>query len=160
MKLTAVSILKWNGDASPNLCGLAADLSSFGFFQRGSVKEMLVFVSRTVAQRTQPGQRQTVQSEEYFCHVHNRDGCAHDQQCVVLASVQGATGEVQSRLVGIAFVDKEYPPRAAFGVVNKVLDEFSDLSQNKWRSATEDNTDALPVLDPAIIKYQVQNKSF
>ena len=74
MKLTAVAVLKWNGEQEPLLFGLAADLSTFGFFQRGSVKEMLTFVSRTVAKRTQPGTRQTVQHEEYYCHAHNRDG--------------------------------------------------------------------------------------
>ena len=35
--------------------------------------------------------------DEFFCHAHNRDG-----------------------LVGIVFVDKEYPVRSAFCVVNKV----------------------------------------
>ena len=52
MKLTAVAILKkQSGDSDPLLFGLAADLSNFGFFQRGSVKEMLIFVARTVAKR-------------------------------------------------------------------------------------------------------------
>lgn len=52
MKLTAVAILKpQSSDKDPILFGLAADLSNFGFFQRGSVKEMLVFVARTVAKR-------------------------------------------------------------------------------------------------------------
>lgn len=83
--------------------------------------------------RTQPGQRQTVKNEEYYCHAHNRDG-----------------------LVGIAFADGEYPARAGFGVVNKILDEFSDTSGNKWRTATEDSTDAIPILEPALQKYQVR----
>ena len=82
--------------------------------------------------RTQPGQRQTVKNEEYFCHAHNREG-----------------------LVGIAFADGEYPARAGFGVVNKILDEFLDISANKWRSANEDCTEAMPVLEPALQKYQV-----
>jgi synaptobrevin homolog YKT6 len=132
MKLTAVSILKWNGEQEANLLGLSADLSNFGYFQRGSVKEMLIFVSRTVAKRTQPGQRQTVQNEEYFCHVHNRDG-----------------------LVGIAFVDKDYPSRAAFSIVNKILDDFLEASGNNWRTVREDTQDAIPILDAAITKYQV-----
>lgn len=51
MRLTAVAILKGNGEKDPILFGLAADLTNFGFFQRGSVKEMLVFVARTVAKR-------------------------------------------------------------------------------------------------------------
>ena len=74
MKLTAIALLKWSGDKEPVLFGMGADLSSFGFFQRGSVKEMLTFVSRTVAKRTLIGQRQTVQNEEYYCHAYNRDG--------------------------------------------------------------------------------------
>ncbi len=74
MKLTAIALLKWNGDKEPVLFGIGADLSSFGFFQRGSVKEMLTFVARTVAKRTLIGQRQTVQNEEYYCHAYNRDG--------------------------------------------------------------------------------------
>ena len=83
--------------------------------------------------RTQPGQRQTVKNEEYYCHAHNRDG-----------------------LIGISFADSEYPARAGFGIVNKILDEFSDLSLNKWRTATEDCTDAMPILEPALQKYQAR----
>lgn len=132
MKLTAVSILKWNGEKDAFLLGIAADLSSFGFFQRSTVKEMLTFLSRTVAKRTQPGQRQSVQQEEYYAHIYNRDG-----------------------LVGIAIVDKDYPARAAFGVVNKILDDFSESSQQNWRSIQADSTDAQPVLDSAVIKFQV-----
>ena len=90
MKLTAVSILKHNGvDKPAHLLGLAADLSSFGFFQRSTVKETLTFFARTIAQRTQIGQRQTVQQDDYYAHTYNREG-----------------------LVAIAFVDKEYPARS------------------------------------------------
>lgn len=54
VKLTAVQIWKYNGpDKDPFLLGNAADLSSFGFFQRGTVGEMLTFVGRTVARKTQ-----------------------------------------------------------------------------------------------------------
>ena len=58
--------------------------------------------------------------------------------------------------VGVAFVDRDYPSRAAFSVVDKVLDDYGDHSRNAWRAATEDSSDALVVLDPAIVKYQVQ----
>ncbi|KAK9915112.1 hypothetical protein WJX75_004836 [Coccomyxa subellipsoidea] len=131
MKLTAIALLKWNGEREPYLFGLAADLSNFGFFQRGSVKEMLTFVSRTVSKRTLVGQRQTVQNEEYYCHAYNRDG-----------------------LVGIAFVDKDYPARAAFGIVTRVLDEYSDQSRDAWRTATADTNDAVAMLEAAVSKYQ------
>lgn len=132
MKLTAVGLLKNNGDSEPTLFGLEADLSSFGYFQRGTVKELLTFVSRTVAKRTVKGQRQTVQHEEYFCNVQNRDG-----------------------LVGVAFVDKDYPTRAAFSIVAKVLDDFIDQSADRWRSATQDSDEASQLLKAALTRYQV-----
>ena len=71
VKLTAIGLLKSNGpDKQATLLGIEADLSTFGFFQRGTVREMLTFVSRTAAQRTLPGQRQTVRDPQLpacFC---------------------------------------------------------------------------------------------
>eukprot|EP00887_Chlorella_sp_A99_P007460 scaffold2.g7460.t1 len=115
------------------MLGKADDLSSFGFFQRSTVKEMLAFVARTCARRTQVGQRQTVQHEEYFCHVYNRDG-----------------------LVGIAFVDKDYPARAGFCVVNKIIEDYLASVGEGWRGATSDREDALPVLEAAVQKFQAR----
>ena len=92
-----------------------------------------MFVSRTVARKTLVGQRQTVQQEEYFCHVHNRDG-----------------------LVGIAFVDQDYPARAGFCVVNKVIEDFQLQRGEAWRGATADATEAQPLLEEALVKYQVR----
>mmetsp|Transcript_10367 Transcript_10367/g.31209 ORF Transcript_10367/g.31209 Transcript_10367/m.31209 type:complete len:200 (-) Transcript_10367:2231-2830(-) len=135
MKLTAIAIQKWNGaDKEAISLGLAADVSSYGYFQRGPVQQMMAFVSRTVAQRTQPGQRQSVQQDDYFCHAHNQNG-----------------------LVGIVFVDKDYPVRSAFCVVNKVLEDFTAIHAEKWRSATEDSTVANALLEPALEKYQDPN---
>ena len=138
VKLTSVAILKYNGpDKDPYLLGFEADLSTFGFFQRSTVKEMLMFVSRTVARKTQVGQRQTVQQEEYFCHAYNKDG-----------------------LVGIAFVDHDYPTRAGFCIVNKILEDFSLQKGESWRGATADVHDAEPILADALIKFQVRFCSF
>ncbi|KAL4436603.1 hypothetical protein ABPG75_003742 [Micractinium tetrahymenae] len=133
VKLTSVQIWKYNGpDKDPFLLGNAADLSSFGFFQRGTVGEMLTFVGRTVARKTQVGQRQTVQQEEYYCHVHNKDG-----------------------LVGIAFVDADYPARAGFCVVSKVLEDFVLLKGEAWRGATADSpSEADALLQDALQQYQ------
>lgn len=56
-----IGILKWNADNEATSLGVAVDVSNYGYFQRGPVKEMMAFVARTVAKRTQPGQRQSVQ---------------------------------------------------------------------------------------------------
>jgi synaptobrevin family protein YKT6 len=99
MKLLAICLFAYRGaEAPPVGLGMAAELSSFGYFQRSSVREMLQFTSRTIVQRTAPGQRQTVRQEDYYCHVHVRD----------------------SGLAAVAVCDKDYPPTAAFGVAAKV----------------------------------------
>lgn len=132
MKLTAIAILKWNGDNPPILLGIAADLNNFGYFQRASVKEMITFTARTIVQRTQPGIRQTVKNEEYYCHVH-------------------VTSE---NLAGIVIADSEYPVTAAFSVINKVLEDYQAQCGDSWRSVDSDVTTANSVLDPALVKYQ------
>lgn len=45
------------------------DLGSFSFYQRSSVREFLVFMAKTVAERTENGQRQSVQENNYTAHV-------------------------------------------------------------------------------------------
>jgi len=71
MKITALLVLKSPGDSSSSgggeqqavVLANASDVSHFGYFQRSAAREFIVFVARTVSQRTQPGQRQSVQHE-------------------------------------------------------------------------------------------------
>jgi synaptobrevin family protein YKT6 len=64
---------------------------------------MLTFFSRTFIKRTEKGSRQTVQHEEYNCHVYLRaDG------------------------LGIcAVADMEYPQRVAFTFMGKLMEEYT-----------------------------------
>lgn len=132
MKLTGIGILRWNGDNEPILLGMAQDLTSFGYFQRTSVKEMVNFVSRTIVRRTHLGQRQTVQHEDYFCHVQVRE----------------------DGLAGIVIADKEYPARAAFAVVSSVLEEYLERHGNAFKNVAQDSAAGDDVLLPALAKYQ------
>lgn len=103
MKLFGVSVLRLD-EATKGAIMLteAQDLSYFGFFQRGTVKEMITFFSKTIAERTPAGTRQSVQKEEYYIHVFMRaDG-----------------------LCGTATCDAEYPPRVAFSLLTKLLEDF------------------------------------
>jgi hypothetical protein len=75
MKITALLVLKpsssgagasssGGGSGSEALVlANATDVSHFGYFQRNAAREFIVFVARTVAQRTPPSQRQSVQHE-------------------------------------------------------------------------------------------------
>jgi hypothetical protein len=58
---------------SATLCQ-ASELSSFSFYQRGSVGEFLSFFTKTVGERTPQGARQSVQENNYTAHVYNRGG--------------------------------------------------------------------------------------
>jgi synaptobrevin family protein YKT6 len=55
----------------------ASDLSQFSFYQRGSVGEFMTFMAKTVAERTQPSQRQSVQENTYTAHCYNMGGAAN-----------------------------------------------------------------------------------
>jgi synaptobrevin family protein YKT6 len=132
MLLLGISILRFGPDvAEPVTLTQAMELSSFGFFQRGSVREMITFFSKTITKRTPPGQRQTVENQEYLVHVFMRsDG-----------------------LCGCVTVDKEYPARVAFTLVAKLLEDFDSNFPN-WKKETTNEVYTWPQLDEAIIKYQ------
>mmetsp|Transcript_22954 Transcript_22954/g.50351 ORF Transcript_22954/g.50351 Transcript_22954/m.50351 type:complete len:200 (-) Transcript_22954:1727-2326(-) len=132
MKLTAIGILKWNGDNTPILLGMATDVSNFGYFQRGAVREGILFIARTIAQRTQPGLRQSVKTEGYLCHVHVRD----------------------SGIAGVVVGDEEYPTTASFAIITKVLDEFLATSGDSWKNVDADTHTAEAMLEPSLAKYQ------
>eukprot|EP00301_Raphidiophrys_heterophryoidea_P009924 c1493_g1_i2.p1 GENE.c1493_g1_i2~~c1493_g1_i2.p1 ORF type:complete len:213 (-),score=41.59 c1493_g1_i2:217-855(-) len=119
-------------DAPVMLCG-AHDLSSFGYFQRGGLKEMTTFFGRTFVRQTDPSFRKTIRHQEYNCHVY----VASDQ------------------LSGVIFADEEYPSRVAFTLLNKVLDDFrAAYPAGNWRTAEADNSFPLPKLDEFVAKYQ------
>ncbi|XP_019170653.1 PREDICTED: VAMP-like protein YKT61 isoform X3 [Ipomoea nil] len=97
MKITALLVVKCTPEGSdPVILANASDVSHFGYFQRPSVREFIIFVGRTVARRTPPGQRQSVQHEEYKVHSYNRNG-----------------------LCALGFMDDPYPVRSAFSLLNQ-----------------------------------------
>ncbi|KAK8523404.1 hypothetical protein V6N12_047924 [Hibiscus sabdariffa] len=145
MKITSLLILKCHPEGSdPIILANASDVSHFGYFQRSSIREFIVFVSRTVAKRTPPGQRQSVQHEgglhfvvdfisslEYMVHSYNRNG-----------------------LCAIGFMDGHYPVRSAFSLLNQMLDEYQKSFGESWRTAQADSTQNWPYLDEALTKFQ------
>ncbi len=98
------------------------------------MKEGLHFLARTIVQRTQPGQRQSVKSEGYMSHVHVRD----------------------YGLAGVVVCDEEYPVTAAFSIITKVLDQFVAESGDGWKDVLSDVEIANVILEPALSKYQVR----
>ena len=74
------------------------------------MQEFLLFFSKTLAERTKEGVKQTVEQEQNTGHVYtNTEGLA----CVVVC-------------------DKDYPQRVAFSLINRVLDSFQRVKKQEW----------------------------
>jgi synaptobrevin family protein YKT6 len=95
------------------------------------VREMITFFSKTIAKRTPPGQRQSVQNEEYFVHCYMRaDG-----------------------LCGTVTCDAEYPQRVAYSLLSAILDDFNG-QMSGWQSETNNEVISWPPLETSLAKYQ------
>ncbi|KAL2912641.1 palmitoyltransferase [Polyrhizophydium stewartii] len=118
MKVFALAIVQTGSPAK--LLAVEHELSSFSYFQRGSVQEAMNFFVQTVVERTSAGTRQTVQQDNYTGHVYAR----HDG------------------LASAIVTDAEYPPRVAFSILNRLLDEFVQKFPAHKRSAISPATTA------------------
>eukprot|EP00483_Globobulimina_turgida_P000626 UN00626 len=117
----------------------AEDLYSFGYFQRGSVREHLVFASRTSAERCQKGSRVTISLKEvpYILHVYRR--------------VDG--------LCGIAITDQAYSDRVAQTLVTKLTSGFEKKFGNNWKKVNNDEKMSYPQISALLLEYANPNKA-
>ncbi|GAA5914493.1 palmitoyltransferase YKT6, partial [Sporobolomyces salmoneus] len=107
------------------------------------IGEFMNFFSRTVSERTPPGQRQSVQENSYTAHVYSRQS---------------------DSLSGVIITDQEYPVRVAFSLLNKILDEFTmKVSKSVWEEKAKQGrtqgkqvllTTEYPQLAEYVQKYQ------
>lgn len=148
MKVYSLSVILAPPSGTSTVLSTASDLSSFSFYQKGSVGEFLSFFSKTVAERTPQTQRQSVQENNYTAHVYNRGGAEQ------LAGEYFGTF-VQHLLIvvaGVIITDQEYPVRPAFSLLTKMLDEFtSKVPQSKFSNPS---SISFPEIDTYIQKYQ------
>ncbi|XP_061718069.1 synaptobrevin homolog YKT6 [Cydia pomonella] len=125
-------LVLYKGVNSATILKDAYDLSSFSYFQKGSVQEFMSFVSKTMVERTQPAARQSVKEGEYMLQVYVR----------------------ADNLAGILISDHEYPSRVAHTLITKILDEFTArVPANTWPTANNTTVD-FPVLPQYLVKYQ------
>ncbi|KAI0251054.1 snare protein YKT6 [Lactifluus subvellereus] len=110
----------------------ASDLSSFSFYQKGSVGEFLSFFTKTVAERTSQGARQSVQENNYTAHVYNRGGA--------------------EQLAAVIITDHEYPVRPAFSLLSKLLDDFT--AKIPQSSFSNPSAISFPDINNYLQKYQ------
>ncbi|KAF0982381.1 hypothetical protein FDP41_011311 [Naegleria fowleri] len=119
------------------------DLSSFGFFQRSTVREYIVFISRVLSDKNPPGTRQQVIKDEYTCYVQTR---------------------IDSQLSAVIVCDAEYPSRVAFSLLYKVLTEFEkkypkSVYLNSPSILQSDYQLQLETINDYLVKYQDPNQA-
>jgi len=132
MKALSIMVFRWLPEKGPILLSSAFELSSFGYFQRGSVKEVATFVSREVVSRATEGQRQSVTHQEYVFHAyvsHYRVACA-------------------------VISDAEYPSRVAFSLITSTLEDFMKLYGSTINNITSDTELSADFLSPLLLKFQ------
>jgi synaptobrevin family protein YKT6 len=135
MKLLALFILHKEGDRKVKILQGEFNLDSFGYFESRSVRPLLVFSARTVAERTALGTRQSVeadQSADAMVHVYVRpDG-----------------------LASVIVSNSEYPLRVAHTLLSKVMDDFTNLyPPSAWANMGE-QTGEMASLGETLRKYQ------
>eukprot|EP00474_Spongospora_subterranea_P009691 CRZ10149.1 hypothetical protein [Spongospora subterranea] len=121
MKILFASLFLWKDDATAPVKLLSIDdLSSFGYFQRGTAREFLAFTSRTSCQRTQVGQRQSLSisftEKPYQCYVYVRE----------------------DKLAGTVIADHQYPLKSAFNVLAEFMKSMVAENPTGWQQATDD----------------------
>ncbi|TFK47331.1 snare protein YKT6 [Heliocybe sulcata] len=132
MKIFSLAVVMVPHTGASSTLAQASDLSSFSFYQKGSVGEFMSFFSKTVAERTPQGQRQSVQENNYVAHVYNRGGA--------------------EQLAGVIITDQEYPVRPAFSLLTKVLDDFTaKVPQSAYSNP---GSISFPELNTYLSKYQ------
>ncbi|KAH8103248.1 snare protein YKT6 [Phellopilus nigrolimitatus] len=70
-RIYALSVLEVPPNGSTTALSSAQDLSSFPFYQRGTIREFLSFFTRTVAERIPQGQHQSIIENNYVFHIYN-----------------------------------------------------------------------------------------
>ena len=109
------------------------------YFQRSTVREHLVFASRTTAARCPKGSRITIKLKEvpYQCHCYRR--------------VDGLTGIVVS--------DNEYQERVAHSLIAKLLKEFENKFANQWNKVKSDTDMDFAQIGTLLKEYQNPEKA-
>jgi len=136
MKLLYLAIYSVpDSQSTPTRLVACEELSStFNIFQRGPVREQLVFATRTFSQRTAAGTRQALKMNDlpFRLYIHTR----------------------QDNLSGCIVADEEYPQRVAFAFVAQVMDDLKTKYGEKLSDFKEDTDLSSPQLQADFTKYQ------
>jgi synaptobrevin family protein YKT6 len=95
----------------PVMVSEAMDLSHWGFFSRGTVKEFMRFASRELSNRVQVGAHECLSYEPDNLDMKFHAHCAHNN----------------NQFSAVVLTDDQYNPRVALGMLKRAFDEAEAL---------------------------------
>lgn len=149
MKVYSLAVVLAPPQKSSSIIISANDMSSFSFYQRGSVGEFLTFFSKTISERTPQGQRQSVQENNYTAHVYNRGGA---EQLAGASHTPTHAARDTDNSAAVIITDHEYPVRPAFSLLTKLLDDFT--AKVPQTSYANPSAISFPEINTYLQKYQ------
>merc|ERR1712054_463975 len=130
MKLLYIGIIRNDSKPAHEIVA-EKELSAYSRFTRNNYGEFMSLFSKTVAERTRPGQRQDVEEQDYTFHAYGRS----------------------EGVCGIIISDQQYPALVAHQLLSKVVDEFLTKNpRSAWATGT--SSIAMPELREYLSKYQ------
>ena len=140
LAIFVVELLPANGS---QIKSQTSDLSHVGWFQRSSVLQVMQFTAKTVAERTEPGQRHTIDDPEYTAYIYRPSTVSNNN--------------TNSNIAIVTVTDKQYPARAAHCIGPQLFKDMQDLSMQQRQTAAGAGETALQqLLDDRIVKFTQQ----
>lgn len=132
MKVLGIFVGRRNESAAEALLYASeTELSSFSFFTRSNVLQVMKFGARLMIQRTHAGSRNALKEDMYVIYSYVRfDG-----------------------LGSAVVVDAEYPSRVAFGIGETAIDSFEQACP-EWKNLSADRNISSPDLKQLLEKAQ------
>ena len=153
MKIYSLAVILAPPSGPSATLSQGSDLSSFSFYQRGSVGEFMSFFTKTVVERTGQGMRQSIQENNYTAHVYNRGGAeqlaGQPSRTVAPYTIDFLNSTFSA---GVIITDHEYPVRPAFSLLAKVLDDFT--AKIPQSSFSNPSAISFPEINTYLQKYQ------
>ncbi|KAK2067740.1 hypothetical protein P8C59_001453 [Phyllachora maydis] len=131
MKLLYLGVIRNESKPAVELVA-EKELSSYSLFTRSNFGEFMSMFSKTVAERTKPGQRQDVEENDHTFHCYGRS----------------------EGIAIVAITDQAYPTLVIHSLLSKIADEFlSAHPRSSWLTAKPTSL-PMPQLKEYLNKYQ------
>lgn len=135
MRLVSIHIYRWHQESSVLLCH-EMDLNMLWFYQRGMAREHITFNTRLISGRCAPGTKASISLEQDL------------GMCYCWTTTDGISATV--------CCDNEYPERAAFIMLNKLMMEFREQFKGTGviENAKSDNAVKFAPLEKYLQEWQ------